>query len=296
MKNIYRILVALLVFTMIPMTQKAEAAKVIDEKLGVPIIALGANLSEDEKSKMLTLFDEDANSADIITISGQDLVKYIPSGNGNARMFSSAKITRKDEGHGLVIDIVTPKDITQVTAEMYATAMLTAGIEDAVVEVASPKTVTGHSALVGIYKAYEVAGEGAVLDPERTEVANEELNVLTNLAEKSGIDQDEVANLLTEIKKEVAKQAPQSKEEVEKIVTDQLSKLKIELSDADRQLIIDLMDKIRGLNIDFDKWSKQLDDVASKIKDKIGSIDSGFFERIKEFFASIFAKIKSWFS
>ena len=37
--------------------------------------------------------------------------------------------------------------------------MLTAGVEDAIVEIAAPKKVTGHSALVGIYKAYEVSGE-----------------------------------------------------------------------------------------------------------------------------------------
>ena len=53
-------------------------------------------------------------------------------------MYSSAKITRLDKGKGLVIKIVTPDNITQVTNSMYATAMLTAGIEDAVVEVASP--------------------------------------------------------------------------------------------------------------------------------------------------------------
>lgn len=78
-------------------------------------------------------------------------------------MYSSAKITRRDAGEGLVIQIVTPSNITQVTSEMYANAMLTAGIQDASVQVAAPKAVTGHSALVGIYKAYEVT-TGETLD------------------------------------------------------------------------------------------------------------------------------------
>ena len=51
---------------------------------------------------------------------------------------------------------MTPENITEVTSDMYSNAMLTAGIEDATVEVAAPKKVTGHSALAGIYKAYEV--------------------------------------------------------------------------------------------------------------------------------------------
>lgn len=209
-----------------------------------------------------------------IYVDGNDLVKYIPDGDRNARMFSSAKITRQDAGKGLIIKIVTEENITQVTADMYGTAMLTAGIEDAVVEVASPKKVTGHSALTGIYKAYEVSGE--VLDTERTDVANDELNLATKFAEDAGIDQAKVSELLTEIKKTISEQKPATKEEVEQIVSEQLSKLNIELSEADRQLLIDLMDRIRGLDIDFGKLSEQLSDFSNKIKEKLGEIDPSF--------------------
>ena len=184
------------------------------------------------------------------------LLQYIKDGNNKARMYSSAKITRQDAGKGLVISIVTEDNITQVTADMYANAMLTAGIEDAIVEVAAPKKVTGHSALVGIYKAYEVTGE--TLDTERTDVANDELNLATKFAEESGIDSDKVSELLTEIKKQIAEKNPATKEEVERIVTEQLRKLNIELNEADRQLLIDLMDRIRSLDIDFSKLSEQL--------------------------------------
>ncbi|MCR8682307.1 DUF1002 domain-containing protein, partial [Enterococcus faecium] len=112
---------------------------------------------------------------------------------------------------------------------------------------AAPKAVTGHSALVGIYKAYEDAG--GTLDTERTNVANDELSVATKLAEQSNVDKDEVAQLLTEIKKQIAEQAPASKEDVERIVNEKLSKLKIELSEEERQLLIDVMDRFRGLDI-----------------------------------------------
>ena len=105
---------------------------------------------------------------------------------------------------------------------MYANALLTAGIQDAVVEVASPVKVSGHSALVGIYKAYD-AGEGAGLNKERTEVANEELNLATDLAKNAGIDQDKVSELLTEIKQEIANQNPASKEEIAQIINDKLN-------------------------------------------------------------------------
>ena len=97
----------------------------------------------------------------------------------------------------------------------------------------------------------------SVFFPERTDVANDELSVATNLAKEAGIDEAKVSELLTEIKKQIAEQNPVSREEVEKIVTEQLAKLQIELSEKDRQLLIDMMDRIRQLDIDFSQWSDQ---------------------------------------
>lgn len=288
-------LVAFMMMVAIIAPAAVSADNVINEKLGVPIVVYGSNLSDSEKASVKeSLKVAEEAEVEELSVDGNDLIKYIPDGDRNARMYSSAKITRQEEGEGLVINIVTPDNITQVTAEMYATAMLTAGIEDAIVEVAAPKKVTGHSALVGIYKAYEVSGE--VLDTERTDVANDELSLATKLSEKAGVDKDEVAQLLTEIKKQISEQNPATKEDVEQIVHDQLQKFNIELSDADRQLLIDLMDRISKLDIDFTKLNEQLSDMASKIKDKLGDIDPSFWEKVKEFFRNMADSLKSLFS
>lgn len=292
-KLIATIAMILMVSTLIPSWAAANVG--INEKYGVPIVVYGGNLSEDEKASVAeSLSVEEEAEVEEIEVTGEDLVTYIKDGDARARMFSSAKITRKDEGEGLVIQIVTPDNITQVTTEMYANAMLTAGIENATVEVAAPKPVTGHSALVGIYKAYEVNGEQ--LDPERTDVANDELEVATELAE--GVDEAKVSELLTEIKKQIAEQNPASREDVEQIVEEQLSKLQIELSPEDRQLLIDLMDRIRQLDIDFSKWSTQLEDLSKTIEDKIGTIvnDEGFWNSVKEFFRNLANSVRSWFN
>ena len=297
MKRLLTLMMAtvLIVGMLVPLTVQAKADdSVIDEKLGKPIVVYGASLSDAEKESVkLSLGVAKEVEVEEISVSGSDLVKYIKDGNSNAGMYSSAKITRRDAGKGLAISIVTPDNITQVTPDIYANAMLTAGIEDALVEIAAPRKVTGHSALVGIYKAYEVSGE--VLDTERTDVANDELNLATKFAQEVGVDSDKVSELLTEIKKQIAEKNPATKEEVEKIVTEQLKKLNIELSAADRQLLIDLMDRISKLDIDFSKLSEQLDDMASKIKEKLGNIDPGFWDSVKNFFASIFDSVQSWF-
>ncbi len=203
----------------------------INEKYGLPVVVYGSALSPAQKEEVRKLLKvTDPSKVKEITVTGDDLVTYI-KGDRNANMYSSAKITRKDPGAGLVINQVTPENITEVTDEMYANALITAGIQDAVVDVASPVKVSGHSALVGIYKAYD-AGKGAGLNKERTEVASEELNLATNLAKKEGLDQDKVSQLLTEIKQEIAAQNPATKEDIANIIDEKLKSLNINLSPA----------------------------------------------------------------
>ena len=134
---------------------------------------------------------------------------------------------------------------------------------------------------------------GEQLDPERTDVANDELTVATEIAD-SGVEDAKVSELLTEIKKQIAEQDPATKEEVQKIVEEQLTKLQIELSPEDRQLLVDLMDRIRKLDIDFSKWSTQLEDLSKTIEDKIGTVvnDEGFWQSVKNFFNKLIDGIR----
>ncbi|QFT90159.1 hypothetical protein FIU87_15955 [Bacillus sp. THAF10] len=268
----------------------------INEKFGLPIVVLGGTLNDDQKQEVREMLKvNDPDMVEEITVTGEDLVKYIDGEDRNARMFSSAKITRKEKGEGLNISRATPENITQVTDDMYANALLTAGIEDAEVIVASPVKVSGHSALVGIYKAYEVSGEE--LNKDRMEVANEELSIATKLAEEEGLDSEKVSELLTEIKKQIAEQNPATREEVEQIVEEQLSKLQIELSEEDRQLLIDLFEKMRELNINFDSVKKQLEDISTDIKNRIEEVvgNEGFWQSVADFFRNLFQSIANLF-
>ncbi|QTC43059.1 DUF1002 domain-containing protein [Bacillus sp. V3] len=268
----------------------------INEKFGVPIVVYGETLSEQQKKTVQDELGIDENTdVEGFTVTGDDLVKYIEGENRNARMFSSAKITRQEKGQGLNVEIVTPDQITEVTESMYANALLTAGVENADVEVASPVKVSGHSALTGIYKAYDVSGEQ--LDSVRMEVANEELKVATELAKDAGIDKEKVSELLTEIKKEIAEQDPATKEEVEQIVEEKLKTMNIELSPEDRQLLIDLFDKIRSLDINFDNVQQQLEDLTKDIQTTIKDIvnDESFGQKVSNFFKGLLDAIAELF-
>ncbi|WP_284140222.1 MULTISPECIES: DUF1002 domain-containing protein [unclassified Virgibacillus] len=271
-----------------------DSSKSVNEKLGVPIVVLGEKLTEKQKEetrKLLKVSNDD--TVDEYIVTGEDGAAYI-GGNPNSNMYSSAKITVEESGKGLQIDIVTQENITEVTNEMYANALLTAGVENATVLVASPVKVSGHSALTGIYKAFDV--KGVALDKERMELANEELGIASELAKKEGLSQEKVSELLTEIKTAIAEQNPATKEDVEKIVKEQLDKLEISLNEKDRQLLIDLFEKMRDLNINFDNVKEQLNDIASKVQDKLGELvnDEGFWQNVGNFFNQIFEALSNF--
>ena len=271
--------------------------KVIDEKYGPAVVVLGERLSEAQKeeTRRMLKVDEEAEVREII-VTGKDAAKYI-NGDPNSNMYSSAKIKRLEEGKGIRVEQVTPENITQVTNDMYANALITAGVEDAHIIVASPVKVTGHSALTGIFKAYEVTGED--LDTERLEVANEELDVATQLAEEAGISEDEVSRLLTEIKKAIGDEKLATKEEVEQIIKEQLDRLNISLSPEHEQMLIDLFNKIRDLDIDFKAVKDQLDSLAESIQKKLQDsdieIDEGFIQSVINFIKDIFQAIGDFF-
>ncbi|WP_066188464.1 MULTISPECIES: DUF1002 domain-containing protein [Gracilibacillus] len=302
MKKITWMLIAImfigLVFSPAVLASTGNNGDVIDEKNGKPKLVLGEALSDQDKDKVRTTLNAtDPEQVDEYIVTAQDLVNFI-GGDPSSNMYSSALITRKNEGHGVVVNIVTPDNITQVTNEMYANALLTAGVENALVEVASPLRVTGHSALTGIYKAFNVEGEA--LDEERMEVANEELDVATDLSEESGIDQEKVTQLLSEIKQQIAEQNPATKEDVERIVSEQLEQLNIELSPEDREMLTNLFEKMRNLDIDFGKVSEQLEGIIGDIKGKLdevtGTDTEGFWQEVKNFFEGLLDSIKGLFN
>lgn len=286
-KRITFLLMAVLLFAGFATKQvtfaSTNSGEGINEKLGVPIVVYGDTLTDEQENKVRELLEvKNRDNVDEYRVNGEDIANYI-GGNANSRMYSSVKITPKEKGEGLEVNLVTPDTITQVTKEMYKNALLTAGVENALVEVASPVKVSGHSALTGIYKAYDA--NGAKLDQDRMKVASEELGVATKLAQEAGIEKEKVSELLSGIKKEIAKQNPASKEEVEKIINEQLNAMNIQLSPEDRQLLTNLFDKIRSLNINFGDMQQQLDEITSSVKDLINN--EGFWNSITTFIKSI---------
>lgn len=307
---------------------------VINERWGKPTFVAGAGLNQSQINETMKLLDINSDSVNTQKATGQDLITYLGYGSGDdSVMLSSVVVNREDEGKGINVDIVTPQNITLITADQYKNPLVTAGISDATIKVASVAKVTGESALTGVYKAYEANGE--TVDPQRAQLAQEELDTTTDLSnsiveqatkenesealtddEQSKADEAYKAQLnqtLVDIKKELAdlkeKQGElATKDDVEKIVNDALAKnnLSTYLTKDDVAKLVSLAEKYQTTDGVLDKESiAQLDKISEGFKDtvdklsdelgKFGDSIKGTIEENQGFFSNLWTSITDFF-
>ena len=125
---------------------------------GTEVVSLGANLSEEQRGQILEVFGVEEDDVIIIEVTNQEEREYLEGKISESvigtRAFSSAYVELLDDGEGISVET---HNINWVTKEMYANAMVTAGVENARVIAASPFPVSGTAALTGIMKAFETA-------------------------------------------------------------------------------------------------------------------------------------------
>ncbi|NEZ76829.1 DUF1002 domain-containing protein [Clostridium botulinum] len=282
-----------LVFTFSLIISASSANKVYADAFKV--VTLGADLTNEQKEEMLKYFGVTRKEANVMEVNKEEEDKYLAGvatrKQIGTKSISCAYVEPTDKG-GLNI---STHNIYWVTENMIRNALITAGVENANVKVGAPFNVSGTAALTGILKGFESSKGGKKIDEEKKKVANEEMIVTGNLGEKIG--QDEAANLINEVKKEVVKEKPKTEKEIKNIVKDATNNYGYKLSDEDMQKITALMNKINGLDLDFKQIKDQLNQVSNKLKDVVTSEEAkGFFsklwEGIKDFFDNIFSSNK----
>lgn len=264
-------------------------ADAVEEK---PYLSLGADLSTDQKSKVLELLDVDEKALDqynIVTVTNADehkyLDDYLDSSVIGTKALSSVLVEKRDKGEG--IDVTT-KNITYCTAGMYENALTTAGVTDATVTVAGPFNITGTAALVGAMNAYEdMTGED--ISSESKDAATNELVVTSELADQFN-DSDKAEQFLALIKEKVLSDDAKSESDINDIIDECSKDLDITVTDDQKAQIAELMQKINKLDLNVNDLKEQ----ASKIYDKLSEMDidaQGIFAKIKMVLSSIFAAL-----
>ena len=295
MKKLFKLLVATLLFTfMWSMTVCAETAD-------KPVIALGADLSADQRATVLSLMgvtEEDLVNYTVITITNADEHKYLDSYVDPAvigtRALSSVMVTPAEAGHGVM---VTTQNINYCTTGMYRNALLTAGVEDADIMVVGPSQISGTAGLIGAVKAYEqVSGEP--ISDETLDTAMNELVTTGELVTKSA-SEEEVEALIAYIKAKLAAGELETEDDIRKAIKEGEQKFGVSLDESEEQQIVDFMLKIKKLGLDPNVLLDQAADLYSKFGDELlnKATDDGFLSglgnivnSIADFFKGLFKK------
>lgn len=266
-----------------------------------PILALGENLSEEQKLTVLSLLGvsvDELENYDVIYVTNNEehqyLDQYLGSSVIGTKALSSVLIRPKEEGSGLN---VTTSNISYCTINMYKNALITAGLKDADVYVAAPTNISGTSALIGAVKAYAEMTEESV-NEDALETAVNEIVVTGDLGDVLG-DSEAATEIIAYIKQQIAEEHVESDEDIERIIRNAMEEFNVQLTDEQVAELINLMNKISKLDIDVDALAKQAGEIYEKLKgmgldldhvdtEQVGNFITRFFDAIMGFLSSLF--------
>lgn len=296
------------------MAMPAYATEVIDfaettqetVKEDKPLIALGANLSAEQKQTVLSLMgvsEADLASYNVITITNemehQYLDSYIDPSVIGTKSLSSVMITPKEKGHGVQ---VTTQNIGYCTIGMYRNALLTAGISDADIMVVGPTQISGTAALIGAVKGYELLS-GEEISDETLDVALDEMITTGDLAGAiDSANSEDVEALIAYVKAKLAAGELENESDIRAAIAEGEEKFGVKLADDEKQQIVDVMDKIKKLGLDPAVLLDQAEDLYKQFgsdfinhingetiaKAGVASFFSGIAESVKGFFSKLF--------
>lgn len=290
----------------IPEGEEFESEEIVIGEEDKPYIALGANLSSEERAKVLELLgvtEADLEHYDVVEVTNAQeheyLDSYISADKIGTRALSSVVVMEGEKGSGIN---VTTRNISYCTTGMYENALATAGFEDAEVIVAGPFQLSGTAALIGAIEAYSVM-TGDKIDEEVIDGAIEEI-VVTGAIEESTGSTEEVEGMIAYLKEELADSKNLSDAELQNEIELAAEQFGVALDQSEIDRLISLLKKLQGLDLDWDKLSKQAQGIYDSLKDKgldlsnlkLDQIDtdkivsgaSGFFGKIIAFFRNLF--------
>lgn len=299
---------AVLLLSMPVMAAEVDQSRIVNIDASKSIIALGADLSAEQRATVLSLMDvteADLANYQVVTITNdmehQYLDAYMDASVIGSKSLSSVKITPAESGHGV---LVTTKNINYCTTGMYRNALLTAGVSDADILVVGPTEISGTAALIGAIKGYEAMSGESVSDTTLDTAMNE--LITTGEIAMQDADSQDIEELIAFVKAKVAAGGLDSDDQIRSAIEEGEDKFGVTLTEDEINQIIAIMQKINQLGLDPNVLVAQAEDLYSKVgKDFLKNLDtdaiakevaksaaSGFFAKIgdaiKGFFAGLF--------
>ena len=267
------------------------------------VFTYGTGLSNDQLTEVERLIGVPQNQElDRIIVNSSDYQRFTGKAIDDSQLYSSAIIVKTASGSGVHVYINTPENITQIKDHQYMNAAITSGITDCDIVVGSPVQVTGETALIGVYKAFE--SQGFEINEEATKIATKELGVVNEInqdnTENPEFNSEDFSLAIAEIKRQISEMSKDGSiniEEINVIINNVLNQYNINISDIDKEKLSEWLNEFKELDIDWDVIGQELSGLGNLISDKADDIykwgqESGFFAKIwqaiVDFFKSIF--------
>ena len=229
----------------------------------------------------------DINNVGLKTISA-DQVNQVSSGitgkyyNSN-QILSSALVDLNDNSD-LKVSVDKSK-ITTITGDMYISALKSAGITSGHVYVTSPVQATGESALAGIMNSYEEVTDVEIPDSVK-EAANDEIYTEAEIVDNSGVDAEDLSNLVTQVKDEVSNANVTDHSEIVNIINNHVENNNINITNNDIENLADSIEQVQNVQGDVNYYKTQVNEFLGDNSTGGFSLDS-LFGWINSFFNGI---------
>ena len=185
------------------------------------------------------------------------------------QIYSSALVDLNDNGDLRVS--VDKSKITTITGDMYISALKSVGITKGHVYVTSPVTATGESALAGIMNSYEVVTDVEIPDTVK-EAANNEIYTQAEIVKNSGVDADDLSELVDDVKEEVEEKNITDHDEIVDVINNATEDSDIELSSENVEKLATTIEEFQNIQGDIDSYQNEVSDIFNNTTQELGGL------------------------
>ncbi len=255
------------------------------------VVTIGADLTSEQKDKMLDYFGVNKNNVVILEVTNEEERKYLEGiateNQIGTKTYSCSYVEPTNNG-GIKVKTA---NLTWVTSSMIASTLATSGMESCNVVVASLFPVSGTGGLTGIMKAFEDA-TGEKLDETKKELASEELITTSELA--NDIGQDKATGIVNDIKTEIIKNNTSDTAAIADTINNITNNYNITLTDDQQVQVASLMKKISEQDYDYSQMKDTLKNVSDNVNENLKALgekvkSSGFWDSLKTSISNFFS-------
>ena len=235
----------------------------------VPIVTLGESNDEGQRAEVMAFLGA-THPDQVLTVTVADTVQAMEGVfdvSGIVSAYSSTAVTCERKDSGIT---VSTRNIKAIPPELYALALLTAGMSNVQLVVAAPSDAPalGMTAMTGVFKTWELAPcSDSGHDPVRRQLALEELALIAGIGEDVEAVR-QITQVVLEVQQEIIKQ-PVEPETLETMLASRFAARGVEVGDDGLTQLSGFLGRLSRTEIDWGSfaqgWSTRSTDDGSGV-------------------------------